>query len=151
MADSRIVKIHKKIVELIGVDYSAKFSGIDMTGRVIRGSVVEPPYTPFACCYFDQATEEFGPTLGRFQYIALFDIMIFIGGADQADRFDNATNVASDMIEALTANRQLTLGADGVDDVLCSFTAIDGEKFGLNEMGVGYIQIEVSCVSDTGS
>lgn len=149
MADTRIVTIHKKIAELIGGDFSAGYSGVDMTGRVIRGSVIEPPYQPFACVMFNQAIEDYGPTLGRFQFEALYEIYAYIGGTSPQNRFDNATNLSGDMIEAITANRQLTLGSS-VDDVLCSFTAIDGEKYGLNQTGIGYIQVKVKCVSDTG-
>ena len=150
MPDSRIVTIHKRLATLIGVDFAAGYSGVDMTGRVIRGSTVEPPYTPFACVFFVEAREAYGPTLGRFQFTARFEIYAYIGGTDEASRFDNATNLTSDMIEAITANRQLSLGTS-VDDVLCSFTAIDGEKFGLSQIGIGYIQVECKCVSDTGS
>jgi hypothetical protein len=149
MPDSRIVTIHKRIATLAGSDYSLKYSGVDMSGRVIRGSTIEPPYTPFICVLFIEADSDYGPTLGRFNYVAKFEIYAYIGGSDQSARFDNAMNLCSDIIESLTANRQLSLGTD-VDDVLCSFTAIDGEKYGLNQIGIGYIQVECKCQSDTG-
>ena len=65
---------------------------------------------------------------------------MYIGGADEAERNDNALNLASDAVAAITANRQLTLGQN-VDDVLCSYTALDGDKFGLEGIGIGYIRI----------
>ena len=36
MPDSRIVKIHKKIAELVSVDFAAGFSGLDFSDRGFR-------------------------------------------------------------------------------------------------------------------
>ena len=132
------------------MDYAAKNSGLDLTDRVIRGSIVDPPYQPCASVMFSQALESYGPTLGRFQFVAEFEVYCFVGGSTLSDRFDNAANLSSDIIEALTTNRRLGLG-NKVDDVLCSFTAIDGAKYGLDQFGIGYIKVDVQCVSDTGA
>jgi len=150
MADCRIVTIHKKIAELIGVNFAAGSSGVDMTGRVVRGSTVVPPYTPFACAFFVEAREDYGPTLGRFQGTARFDIYCYIGGSSDETRNDNALNLSSDLIEALTNNRQLGLAAGVMDDILCSFTAIDGSKYGLDGIGIGYIQCDCKFQTDNG-
>ncbi len=150
MPDSRIVKVHKKIVELIGVNFAAGFSGFDMTGRVIRGSTIDPPYQPFCSVQFEQAISNYGPTLDRYFFNGVYNIYAFVGGSTLDERFDNATNLASDMIEALTTNRQLGLPGE-VDDVLCSFTAIDGAKYGLDNMGISYINVTVKCVTSTGA
>ena len=94
--------------------------------------------------------ESYGPTLGRFQFTCEFQIYCFVGGSSLQERFDNAANLSSDIIESITENRRLGLG-NKVDDVLCSFTAIDGAKYGLDQYGIGYIQVDVQCVSDTGA
>ena len=151
MPDCRIVTIHKQIKTLIGVNFASGYSAIDMTGRVIRGSTVEPPYTPFTCVSFEEALESYGPTLGRFQSTAVFSIYAYIGGGDVDGRNDNALDLASDMIKALTNNRQLGLTNGECDDVLCSFTAIDGEKFGLSGIGIGYVKVEVKFQTSDGS
>ena len=151
MADCRLVDVHKQIASLIGVSFAAGASAVDMTGRIVRGSTITPPYTPFACVFFVDARENYGPTLDRFQGTARFDIYCYIGGTDEASRNDNALNLSSDMIEALTDNRQLGLAAGKIDDVLCSFTAIDGEKYGLDGIGIGYIQCDVKFVTSTGA
>ena len=149
MPDSRLVTIHKRLQTVLGADFSAGYSGIDMTGRVVRGSVVEPPYTPFGCVYFVDSLENYGPTLGRFRSDATFEVYTFIGGGDASERADNALNIASDGVEAITANRQLSLGSL-VDDVLCSYTALDGDKFGLSGIGIGYIRVSIKFQSDKG-
>ena len=151
MPDSRIIKIHKKLQELIDVDFAAGYSGTDMQDRIIRGSVVQPPFVPYGCVFFVDARENFGPTLGRYQGTARFDIYAFIGGTDEPTRHDNAANLASDMIEALTNNRQLGLANGVIDDVLCSFTAIDGDTHGLDQIGIGYIQVEIKFQTSTGA
>tara|TARA_R100001594_G_C3857795_1_gene220124 strand:+ start:113 stop:403 length:291 start_codon:yes stop_codon:yes gene_type:complete len=63
MPDSRIVSIHKKIAELIAVDYSSGFSGIDFTNRVIRAVEIEPIMVPNACVKFIDSKEDYGPTM----------------------------------------------------------------------------------------
>ena len=151
MDDCRIVKVHKKIAELVGVNFAGGASSADMTGRIVRGSTIDPPYTPFGCVFFVDAREQYGPTLGRFQSTARFELYCYIGGTDEASRNDNALNLASDMIEALTDNRQLGLPSGTIDDVLCSFTALDGEKYGLDGIGIGYIQCDVKFQTSTGA
>ena len=88
--------------------------------------------------------------MGRYQGLAIFEAYLFIGGADDAERNDNAMNIASDGVEAITANRQLNLGSL-VDDVLVSYTAIDGDKFGLDGIGIGYLRISIKIQSSTGA
>ena len=151
MADARITTIHKKIAELIGVNFAAGYSGVDMTGRVVRGSVVQPPYVPFCCTYFVEAREDYGPTLGRYQGTARYDIYAYIGGTSESSRNDNAINLAGDIVEALTDSRQLGLANGVIDDVLCSYTALDGEKFGLDQIGIGYIQVDIKFQTSTGA
>jgi hypothetical protein len=149
MPDCRIVKIHKKLQELIGVSFAAGFSGIDMSGRVVRGMVDQPPMVPFSCIRFDDAIEDYGPTMGRYSGNAIFEIYCFIGGSSFQERGDQALNLSSDIISAITANRSLALPSE-VDDVKCDFTAIDGDKVGLNNIGIGYIRVTVKFQSDNG-
>ena len=149
MADARLTTIHKKLQALLAVNHTS-YSGVDLTGRVVRGSVVNPPYTPFGCVYFIDAVEQYGPTMGRFQSTANFEAYLFIGGSSVDERNDNAINLASDGVKAITANRQLSLGSL-VDDILVSYTAVDGDKYGLSGIGIGLIRINVKFVSDDGT
>jgi hypothetical protein len=150
MADCRIIDIHKKLAEIIGADFSSGHSGVDMTGRIIRGSIVQPPYVPFGAVFFNELIESTGPTMGRYQGQIIFESYLYIGGANEAERNDNALNLASDAVKAITNNRQLSLGSK-VDDVLCSYTALDGDKYGLESIGIGYIRITVSIQSVDGT
>ena len=73
----------------------------------------------------------------------------FIGGANPQERSDQSLNLASDIIKALTANRQLGLGSL-VDDIKCDYSSVDGDKFGFNGIGIGYIRATIKFQSDTG-
>lgn len=150
MADSRIVQIHKKLAELTAVDFAGGYSAIDFTNRVIRGIEPEPIMVPRACIRFVDSMEDFGPTMGKYQGKAIFEIYAFVNGKNPISRSDVALNVCSDFIKAITANRQLSLGAL-VDDVKCDFTAIEGDSFGVEGCGIGYVKVTVSYRSDDGS
>ena len=54
------------------------------------------------------------------------------------------------MIAAITDNRQLGLGSE-VDDVMCDFLSLDGDVFGVDGVGVGYIRVTVFFQSDSGA
>lgn len=150
MPDSRIISIHKKLEELIAVDFSAGYSEIDFTNRVIRGIEPDPIMVPHACISFIDAIEDMGPILGRYQGTAIFEIYAFVNGKNATQRNDQAINVCSDMIKAITADRRLSLG-NKVDDVKCDFTAVQGDSFGMDNCGIGYIRINVKFQSEDGS
>ena len=150
MADSTVVLIHKKIAELIAVNYSSGHSGLNLTGAVVRGSVAEPPQVPFACVHFSDALEDYGPTMGRFSATAIFEIYCFAAGTTVAERSDQSLNLVSDCIKALTADRSLALSGL-IDDIKCSFLALDGDRYGVDGVGFGYIKAEVSFQSATGA
>lgn len=151
MADSRIVTVHKKIQELIGVDYSSGFSGLDLSsGNVVRGKLEQPPYLPFATVAYQGTSEDYGPTLGRYQGTAKFEIFAFVAGASYQERSDNCINLSFDIIKALTADRSLGLSGQ-IDDILCQQDAIDGDEVGLQSTGIGYIVASVTFQSDTGA
>ena len=153
MADSRTVQVHKQIVSIIAQNYNGvgDYSGLDMTqGNVIRGRVDIPPMIPFATVSFRSVTEDYGPTLGRFQGDILFEAFVFVGGSAFNDRLDNALNLCSDMVKKITANRQLSLGPL-VDDVKCDIAAGDGEEVGMSNTGIGLISITVKFQSSDGA
>jgi len=150
MADSTIVKVHKKIAELIAADYSGGHSEVSLVGKVVRGSVIEPPFTPYASVHFQDAIEEFGDTLGRYKTDSVFEVYCFAAGGNLMERNDASLNLVSDCIKALTANR--SLGLNGlIDDVKCSYLALDGDRYGIDGVGIGYIRVEVKFQTDTGA
>jgi len=151
MPDSRIVKIHKKIAELVSVDFATGFSGLDFSDRGFRFVQLDNIMIPSVGIKFvDSIEENTNVTLGRYKGTAVFEVYAFCGGTTNQERTDSALNSASDMIKAITANRQLSLGTD-VDDVMCDFMAVDGDVFGVDGVGIGYIKVTVFYQSDDGA
>ena len=150
MADSRVYLILNALKGKVGGNFTLKSSALNMTDRVIIGSVAEPPFVPFGCVFFLDFTTEHGPTLGRYTMTPRFEIYVFVSGSDLAERMRAAINLCSDVIENITADRFLGLGGGVIDDVLCQFTALDGDKFGLDGTGIGYIEVTTPFQSKTG-
>lgn len=150
MPDSRVYNILNAIKTKVGADFSLKASGINMTDRVELGSVIDPPYVPFASVHFIDFTTQHGPTMGRYSMVPRFEIYLFVGAPTLPERMRAAINLSSDVIENLTANRFLGLDAGTIDDTLCEFTAVDGDKYGLEGVGIGYIEVTTPFQSSTG-
>lgn len=146
---SRTRQIAEKIKELIAVDYSGGESALDMQNKVQIGAIIDPPYIPFGCVSFVQASSEYGQSLGRYRITNTFEVYAFVGGGDVEERTVNAMDLVEDMVEALCANRQIGLNAI-VDDIKCAFVAEDGDRYGIEGVGIGYIEVQVYSQSDTG-
>jgi|TARA_A100001201_G_scaffold35543_1_gene37625 hypothetical protein len=150
MADSKIRQIIGAIKSKIAVSYAGETSELDLTNKVVIGAVIEPPYLPYGSIVFLQSTSDYGQTMDRYRVTANFEVYGFVGGSSVSERTMNAMDLASDMIKALTADRQLGIPSI-VDDIKCAFTAEDGDRYGIEGAGIGYIQIEVFYQTDTGS
>ena len=150
MSDSKIRQITEAIKTKVAVSYAGETSGLDLSNKVVIGAIIEPPYVPFGCVVFLQSTSDYGQTMGRYRITANFEVYGFVGGGDVSERTLNAMDLASDMIKVLTADRQLGIPSI-VDDIKCAFTAEDGDRYGIEGVGISYIQIEVFYQTDTGS
>ena len=150
MADSRVYNVLVAIQGKVAADFSSKTSELDMRNKCILGTIVEPPYLPYACASFIDFTTTHGPTLGRYTMVPRYEVYLFVAGGDLPERMKAALNLCSDVIENLTANRFLGLGGGVIDDVLCQFTALDGNKYGIDGVGIGYIEITTPFQSSTG-
>ncbi len=146
---SRSRQIVEKIKELVAVDYTAGESGLDMRNKVQVGAIIDPPYIPFGCVSFVQATSEYGQSLGRYRITNTFEVYAFVGGGDVEERTTGAMDLVEDMVEALCADRQIGLSSI-VDDIKCAFVAEDGDRYGIEGVGIGYIEVQVYSQSDTG-
>lgn len=146
---SRTRQIAEKIKQVISADFSLGQSGIDMRTSVQIGAIVEPPYIPFACVSFAQAASEYGQSLGRYKITNTFEIYAFVGGGDVELRTITAMDLVEDMVEALCTDRQIGLSSI-VDDIKCAFIAEDGDRYGIEGIGIGYIEVQVYSQSDTG-
>ena len=152
MSDSPIIRIEDALKTIIAVDYSAAYSGLNLTGRVVIGESTEAPQVPSATVQFIDFNEDFGQSMGRFQGDAEFNIVCFAAGTDATvdSRRKQAVNLASDIIRSITLNRLLGFTDGTVDDVRCSFLARDGDKLGIPNVGIGYIRVLVSRQTDRG-
>ena len=143
-------QIIEKLKDLVSSDFTSGDSGLDMSTSVQIGALIEPPYIPFACLVFVQSTSQFGQSLGRYRITYTFEVYCFTGGGNIQERITNSMDLCSDIIKEITADRQIGLNSL-VDDVKCVFTAEDGDRYGIEGSGIGYIQIEVYTQSDTGA
>lgn len=148
-SDPVFLEAFKKIETLIGVDFLGGYSGFDLTGRVKRGIMPQAPMIPSACVFMFDIKEEFGRTLGRYRSEIVFEIYGFCGGASLQDRMDNACRLGADLINALTADRTLGL-AGKTDDVICNFSALEGDRFSIEGVGISYIEVKVTFQSARG-
>jgi hypothetical protein len=152
MSDSPIIRIEDALKSLIGSDYSAAYSGLDLTNRVVIGEVTEAPQVPSATVQFIDFNEEFGQSMGRFQGVAEFNIVAYCAGTSMSvdSRRQQAINLASDIIKKITLDRLLGFADGIVDDVRCSFLARDGDKLGIPNVGIAYIRVLVNRQTDRG-
>ena len=151
MPESRIVKIHKKIAELVSVDFSTGYSGLNVSDRGFRFVQLDNIMIPSVGIKFvDSLEENTNVVLGRYRGTAVYEVYAFCAGTTNEARTDSALNSCSDMIKAITANRQLGLGGE-VDDVMCDFMSIDGDVLGVDGVGIGYIRVKVFYQSDDGA
>ena len=146
---SRAKQIIQKLQELIAVSFTGGESGVDMSNAVQIGAIIDPPYVPFASICFVEAVSDFGQSLGRYRITNSFEIYSFIGGGNVQERTTNAMDLVEDMVKALVADRQIGLPSL-VDDIKCAFFAEDGLRYGIEGVGIGYINVEVYSQSDTG-
>ena len=148
-SDPVYLEAFKKIADLIGVDFAAGYSGFDLTGRVKRGIMPQAPMIPSACVFMFDIKEDFGQTLDRYRSEIVFEIYGFCGGSSLEDRMDNACRLGADLINALTADRSLGL-AGKTDDVICNFSALEGDRFSIEGVAIAYIEAKVTFQSDRG-
>ena len=154
MANSSIYRILEAIQTKVGQDYTSETSGVNLTDRVILGTVGETVMSPFATVDFIDYTTEHGLSMGNYRMTARFEVYVFIGGTTVANRLKNALNLTSDVIKSITSDRFLGLRTEAntivVDDVLCNFTAVDGDRYGHDGLGIGYIEVVTPFQSRTG-
>lgn len=152
MSDSRLYTILNALKGKIAADFTGASysSGLDMRNRCIIGLIDQPPEVPYACVTFLDHTSEHGRSLGEYRMNPRFEIYLFVSGSSVEERTKQVLNLISDVIKNITANRFLGLGGGTIDDVLCQTTAIEGDRFGLENTAVGYIEVTTPFQSTTG-
>ena len=147
---SNIRQITDAIKSKIVLDGGGSNSGLTLSNAIVIGAIIEPPFIPYASIVFAQSTSNYGQTMGRYRITATFEIYLFVGGDSVSSRTLNAMDLSADVVAALTADRQLGIPLI-VDDIKCAFTAEDGDRFGIEGIGIGYVQVEVYYQTDNGS
>tara|TARA_Y100000310_G_scaffold339598_1_gene432762 strand:- start:506 stop:967 length:462 start_codon:yes stop_codon:yes gene_type:complete len=150
-SDPVYLQAFKAIADLIAVDFSSGYSGLDLSGsgQVVRGIMPQAPMIPSACVFMFDIKEDFGQSLDRYQAEIVFEIYGFCGGTSLVDRMDNACRLGGDLINALTTDR--TLGLNGLtDDVICNFAALEGDRYQVEGVAIAYIEVKVKYQSSSG-
>lgn len=154
MSDSTVYRILDALKGKVAADFTSGHSGLDMTDRVIIGALGSTVMSPFACVDFIDFSTEHGLSMANYRMTARFEIYIFVSGSSLPDRLKNALNLTSDVIKNITADRFLGLRTESdaivIDDVLCNFTAVDGDRYGHDGYGIGYIEVTTPFQSRTG-
>ena len=150
-SDPVFLSTYKALATKIAADYAAGYSGLDLSvaGSVVRGIIPEAPILPFASIFFVETAENAGPVLTRYSGTMTFEIYAFAGGDSITERADAAIRLGADCMNAITADRSLGL-AGAIDDVLCNFTHLEGDRIGVPYAGVAFIQCQVTFQADRG-
>jgi len=154
MSNATIYRVLEALQSKAATDFSAGYSGLDMRNSVVIGALLDPPRVPYASVSFIDYTSEQGLNLTSYRMQARFEIYCFCGGSDLSDRTKNVLNLTSDIIKEVTEDRFLGLANPDttrtIDNVICNFTAIEGDRFGLDGVAIGYIEVTVTFQSRTG-
>lgn len=154
MPDSSVYRILNALKDKTAQDYSSGLSGLNLSNNVVIGSILEPPQIPYASINFIDFTTEQGRNLASYRMNSRYEIFVFCGGSSIEERTKNVLNLASDVIKSITEDRFLGLRREDttrlIDNVLCNFTAIEGDRYGLDNVAIGYIEVSVPFQSTTG-
>lgn len=145
-----ILEVWDAIKTKIAVDYSAGYSGLDLSGKVFQGRFTEAPLVGSAYIAFIDQVEQNGQALTRYQGELRFQVYCFNYGKNNYKRTSAAIKLGADVHNALLADRTLGLAAGRIDNIIVSTAALDGDEFGLNTMGIAVLEIQVFFQSDRG-
>ena len=154
MANATIYRVLEALQTKVEQDFTGDHSGLDMRNSVVIGAILDPPRVPYASISFLDFSTEQGLNLASYRMSARYEIFCFCGGVNLEDREKNVLNLTSDIIKSITADRFLGLANPDttrtIDNVICNFTAIEGDRFGLDGIAIGYIEVTVTFQSRTG-
>jgi len=154
MANATIYRVLEALQSKAATDFTSGYSGFDMRNSVIIGALLDPPRIPFASVSFIDYSTEQGLNLSSYRMQGRFEIYCFCGGSNLEDRTKNVLNLTSDIIKEITNDRFLGLANPDttrtIDNVICNFTSVEGDRFGLDNVAIGYIEVNVTFQSRTG-
>tara|TARA_Y100001963_G_scaffold154896_1_gene244698 strand:- start:974 stop:1429 length:456 start_codon:yes stop_codon:yes gene_type:complete len=134
-----------RIKTVISSDYSAGFSGYDLSGAgsVVVGDLLSPPVVPCASIIYIDTIESQGRSLGRYSGTIRYQISAFTGGSNVQERIENALNLAADISKSLTSDRSMGL-VGTIEDLLVNRTALNGEEYQLEGLGIALLEVQVT-------
>lgn len=150
MSNTIQVTIINRLKAIVGSDYTSGYSGFNLTDKVVIGAPVGANIVPSANIIYIDTIEQQGRTLGRYFGESVFQIVSYVGGSSLEDRVINALNLGGDIQKEITSDRTLALSGQ-TQDVLINMTAIDGEEYGISQVGICVLEVRVSHQSLTGT
>ena len=153
MANATIYRVLEALQTKTAKDFTSDRSGIDMRNSVVIGALLDPPRTPYASVSFIDYTTEQGLNLTSYRMQGRFEVYCFCGGSGVTDRTKNVLNLASDIVESITEDRFLGLPlpvtSRTFSNTIFIFPAVVCDRFGLDGISIGYLDISVSFQSST--
>ncbi len=145
-----IVEVWNALETRTATNYASGFSGLDLSLAVYKGRFVEAPSVPSVYIGFISSTQQNGTTLTRYQGDLVFQLYCFTSGSDNYDRTKKAVELGADIQNRILEDRTLGLTAGRVDNIVIQSTAVDGDRYGFNQVGVCILQATITFVSDRG-
>lgn len=150
MSDVIQVTILNRLKTVVASDFSAGFSGVDLRDRVTIGVTVGANYVPSANISFVDTIQTQGKTLGRYIGESVYQIVCYTGGSSVEERLTKALNLGGDVQKSITSDR--SLGLSGLtEDVIVNLTAVDGEEYGISQIGITLLEVRITHQSETGT
>lgn len=131
-------------------DYSSGYSGLNMEEAIYKGRFVEAPAVPSVYIGFISQTQQNGTTLTRYQGSMVFQLYCFTSGSNNYERTKKAVQLGADIQNRILEDRTLGLTAGRVDNIVIQSTAVDGDRYGFNQLGICILEATIDFVSDRG-
>lgn len=145
-----IIEVWDALATRSAFDFSSGYSGLNMEQAIYKGRFVEAPAVPSVYIGYISGTQQNGTTLTRYQGDLVFQMYCFTSGSNNYDRTKKAVELGADLQNRILEDRTLGLTAGRVDNIVIASTAVDGDRYGFNQLGVCVLQVTVSFVSDRG-
>jgi len=145
-----IVETWEALATRSAFDYSSGYSGLNMEEAIYKGRFVEAPAVPSVYIGFISQTQQNGTTLTRYQGSMVFQLYCFTSGSNNYERTKKAVQLGADIQNRILEDRTLGLTAGRVDNIVIQSTAVDGDRYGFNQLGICILEATIDFVSDRG-
>lgn len=145
-----IVETWEALATRSAFDYSSGYSGLNMEEAIYKGRFVEAPAVPSVYIGFISQTQQNGTTLTRYQGSMVFQLYCFTSGSNNYERTKKAVQLGADIQNRILEDRTLGLTAGRVDNIIIQSTAVDGDRYGFNQLGICILEATIDFVSDRG-